>query len=85
MENSEHVTRAIMEGELTSLTVLAANDEQEFVVYAPVGPLTTRAIAALRLAYPTNRIVENGQRPGVVVHAVQSLHGLNALYPSDSQ
>jgi len=71
--NGRHTTLAVMEGELTAITVKNSGDE--LLVFAPTGPMTAIVVAALRRAYPTNQIVEKSSRPGVVIHGVQTMQG----------
>ena len=39
---------AVMEGELTSITVKGADSGEDLLVFVPTGPMAARAVAALR-------------------------------------
>lgn len=75
----KYTSLALMEGELASITVKEADAGEDLLVFVPSGPMTERAVAALRLRYPTNQIVEKGARPGVVIHVVQTMQDFAAL------
>ena len=79
MSNGNHTTLAIMSGELRTITVEAAVAGEDLVVHAAPGAMTTRAVSALRAAYPAARIVETGSSPGAVIHVVQAPHDMAAL------
>ncbi len=78
MTYSQRVTLMLMEGELIQITVLGAEADEDLVLYAPDSPMAQRAVSALRRSYPTHQIVEKGQRPGAVIHAVQTAQALAA-------
>lgn len=78
MSNGNHTTLAMMEGELRTITVEAADASESLVTYAAPGEMTARTVSALRMAYPSSRIVETGSPSGAVIHAVQDLAALHA-------
>ncbi|MGP3508663.1 hypothetical protein [Paracidovorax citrulli] len=75
----KYTTLAVMQGELTAITVKEACAGQDLLFYVPSGAMSIGAVSALRVAYPTNEIWEKGSRPGVVIHAVQTKQHFDAL------
>lgn len=82
MTNSKYVTLALIEGELSTITVEAADDGEDLLLHAPNAAMVARALKALRRAYPTNLIRVSGQAGNFVdvVQTEQHLAGLRATY-----
>ncbi len=83
--NGKYTTLAVMEGELTSITVKGSDLGEDLPVFVPTGQMAARAVAALRLGHPTSQIVEKGVRPGVVIHGVQTMQDFAALQAAHSK
>jgi hypothetical protein len=82
MTNSKYVTLALIEGELSTITVEAADDGEDLLLFAPNAATVARALTALRRAYPTNLIRVAGQAGNFVdvVQTGQHLAALQATY-----
>ena len=79
---SSQDTRAVMEGELSTITVERPDGSVDLLVHTSDAAMTERTRQALRIAYPTNlirvsgkagnsvEVVQNGAEPdGAAVHA----------------
>ena len=71
MSNSKHVTLALMEGELSAITVEFPDGGEELRLFAADVEMVERAVEALRRSYPGS-VIRVTRPGGSVMHVMQT-------------